>query len=71
MLDFQKFIEWTFLAVIGGGVAWSASFLSKISDSVTELNIKLATVLERSEWHGKELEDYSSRIIALERHKKA
>jgi hypothetical protein len=69
MLDFNKFVEWAFLAIIGGSVAWASRFLGKISCSISELNSKIATVLERSEWHGRELKDHSKRIDRLENKK--
>jgi hypothetical protein len=68
-MDFDKFVEWAFMAIIGGGVAWSASFLSKISSSITQLNTRLATVLERTAWLGKEVENLDNRIVHLERNK--
>lgn len=65
-MDFGKFVEWAFLAIIGGSVAWSAGFLSRISQSVTELNVKLATIMERLSWQSRELDDHGNRIRKLE-----
>lgn len=70
MMDFQKFIEWAFMAILSGGVIWAASFLGKISQSINELNEKVAIILTRSDGHEKQISSLSERVHTLETHPK-
>jgi hypothetical protein len=65
-MEFDKFIEWGFLGLIGAGVGWAALFLQKISQSIGELNVHVGTILEKTAWHEKELDDHDGRIKKLE-----
>jgi hypothetical protein len=56
-------VEYFFLAMVTGGVAWAAR-------SIDKLNKNIAMLLERSSWHERELEDHSHRIGRLENKKK-
>ena len=66
MDDFTKFVEWGFYGIMAGGVGWSATFLSKISKSISELNVQVAKILERTAWQQQELEKHEERIGRLE-----
>lgn len=66
MMDFTKFVEWAFLLIISGSITWCAAFLSKISQSVGNLNIKLAVVLERLAYQEKEINNHGNRLNRLE-----
>lgn len=65
-MAFEKFIEWAFMAVLSGGVVWSTRFLSKISKSISILNIQIAGIVERSEWLKKGIEDLDDRVTRVE-----
>lgn len=65
-LTFQKFIEWAFMALVGGGVAFCAKFLCDLSRNVAKLNESFGVILERMAWHEKELERHGERIERLE-----
>ncbi len=65
-VEFGKFVEWGFMAVLTGGVAFSTKFLGKISKSVSDLNTQIAVILERMNWHQREIESHGSRISKLE-----
>jgi hypothetical protein len=69
-MDFDKFVLWAFMAIMGGGVGWSATFLARISKSISQLNVSVATVIERTAWHQKELENHDHRITHLEEKRK-
>lgn len=66
-MHFNQFVDWAFLGIIGGSLSWCVGFLSKISKSVSELNTKLAVVLERVDFHSKALDTQDKRISHLEK----
>lgn len=61
--EFEKFVSWSFLAVVSGGIAWGAN-------SIDKLNKNIAILLERVAWHGREIQDHSHRLTRLEDKKK-
>lgn len=65
--DFQKFVEWAFMAIVSGGIGFGARFLAKLSKSIDTLNQNMATVAEKTTWHEKTLERHDDRIGTLER----
>lgn len=62
----KEFIQWGLQALLGGAVVYAAAKLSKITDSVDDLNKSIATILERTSWHEKELNKQDDRISSLE-----
>lgn len=66
-MSFDKFIQWAFLGLVSGGVVYGMRFAAVISKSIGELNIKLATLLERTAGHSREIEEHTGRINRLER----
>lgn len=63
MMHFQSFVEWVFLGVLSGGVY----ILWLMSQSLSDLNTKIAILLEKQEQQGKILEDHEERIREGER----
>ncbi len=55
-MEFDKFIEWGFMGVVGGGITWSATILQKIQKNISDLNSQVAVILEKTKWHEKEIE---------------
>lgn len=66
-MNFSNFIEWAFQGLIAGAVVYGVNALSKLRDSIEELNSKIATILEKNIWHERALEDHDDRIRVLER----
>lgn len=66
MEQFEKFVDWGFMALLSGGVAYAARFLSKLQTSVAKLNEQIATILERTSWHQREIENHEHRLSSLE-----
>lgn len=63
---FQQFVDWAFLSIIGGGVAFGAKFLGDLSRNVASLNEKLTGLIERVGWHEKEIRRLSENTERLE-----
>jgi len=68
-MEFSKFIEWAFYGVISGGIYIIAQSINSMKASVIELNVKLATVIEKVSYHEKALDDHHDRIRDLEKNK--
>jgi len=52
-MDFNAFKEWVFLGLLAGGVG----ILYTLKQSVEELNIKMAVIIERMSNHEKRIEN--------------
>jgi hypothetical protein len=68
-LTFPHFIQWAFYGLITFFAFDLKTTMKELKDSALALNIKLATVLERTESHKEKLEDHSDRLLQLEREK--
>lgn len=63
--DYSQFVSWAFQGLLGAAVIYAASTLAKLRDSVDELNLKMATIIEKMSWHEKEIETIKSDITLL------
>jgi hypothetical protein len=68
-LSFINFVQWAFYGLITYFAFDLKATMKELKDSALALNIKLATVLERTESHKEKLEDHSDRLLQLEREK--
>lgn len=66
MVEWQKFVEWLFYALISGVAFYGVSILSRLKESVDKLNATVATILEKTTWHEKEITRLEKRIDTLE-----
>lgn len=55
-MEFKDFVQWLFYALISGCSVYLTSILSGLKLSVDELNIKMATIIERVSHHEKRIE---------------
>jgi len=69
MADYNSFVQWGFQVLIVGicgyGVIIVKDALTKLNDSVEQLNIKVAEVIEKTAWHEKWLERHEGEIKDL------
>lgn len=65
--NFQHFVEWCFYGVLGGASVYAVSILGSMKDSIDKLNEKIAVIIEKTQWHEKELERHNYRISNLEK----
>lgn len=66
----DKLIERAFFALMAGLLSFAVSALQTISHSITELNEKVAVLIEQSNTHRAEIDRLSNRVSELERKKR-
>jgi hypothetical protein len=67
MTDWANFFDWAAKGILGGICMYGVHILSQMKNSIDSLNEKVARIIERTEWHSKELEKLEERIITIER----
>lgn len=67
MMEFNNFVEWVFYALLSGAVIYGVGILKGLKNAVETLNVSVATIIEKTSWHEKELERLDKRIRDLER----
>lgn len=65
-LNFSQFVGWVFQALLLAVGSWGVSELSALSESVQQLNVKMAVVLERDANRSNEILEIKSRLVKLE-----
>ena len=65
-MEFSNFLTWGFTGLLSGILVYAVKVLTDIKLSVEELNERMATIIEKTFWHEKEMEKMSNRILALE-----
>lgn len=67
MESWELFASWASKALLGGICLYGVNILKELKDSIDELNKQVAQVIERTDWHTKELARLDIRISTLER----
>lgn len=65
-MEFSNFLTWGFTGLLSGILVYAVKVLTDIKRSVEELNERMATIIEKTFWHEKEMEKMSARISSLE-----
>lgn len=65
-MQFNEFLTWGFTGLISGILIYGVKVLQDIKSSVDELNERMATIIEKTAWHEREMEKMSNRIVSLE-----
>lgn len=65
-MEFSNFLTWGFTGLLSGILVYAVKVLTDIKRSVEELNERMATIIEKTFWHEKEMEKMSNRIVLLE-----
>ena len=66
MNDWTHFFDWASKGVISFVCTYGVHVLSKMHHSIVSLNQKMAKLLERTEWHSKELKKLDVRVTRIE-----
>jgi hypothetical protein len=65
-MNFDTFLSWGFTGLISGILIYGVKVLQDIKSSVEQLNERMATIIEKTQWHEKEMERLNSRISVIE-----
>lgn len=65
-IDFTSFVDWAIKGSVGGICAYGVHLLSQMKNSIDLLNDKMAKIIERTEWHTREIDKLEYRINKLE-----
>ena len=65
-MNFDSFLSWGFTALLSGVLVYGVKILQDIKNSVDELNERMATIIEKTAWHEREMEKMSTRISEIE-----
>jgi len=57
-MDFQAFVSWCFYGLIGGCAVYGVAILAKMNESIQDLNVKIAVVIEKTGSHEKRLDKH-------------
>ena len=63
--NFEQFIVWTFYGVVSFSAIFGVKVLTKLTQSIDQLNIKMAEILQTSAWHEKTLDRHENKIQDL------
>ena len=66
MQDYTHFVEWAFFGLVGGSAVYGVSILAHLKLSIDTLNERVATIIEKTAWHERELRRQDERIQKLE-----
>lgn len=62
----EQWVAWAFQGVITGAIIYGVGEIKGLRGSIESLNAQLATIIEKTTWHQKELDRHEERIHALE-----
>jgi hypothetical protein len=65
-MEYADFVQWVFYGVIGGSTVYGVSILQKMGKSIEQLNVNVAVLLERTNFHERQIEKHDDRISKLE-----
>lgn len=65
-MEWNLFVDWAFKAILGGIVFYGVHVLSEMKKSIDTLNSKVSQMIERTEWHTKEIDRLEFRISRIE-----
>lgn len=65
-MQFSEFLTWGFTGLISGILIYGVKVLQDIKSSVEQLNERMATIIEKTQWHEKEMERLNGRINSIE-----
>lgn len=68
-MDFQKFSEWAFQLILSGSFLYAVGELRGLRTSVEKLNSTIASLIEKTTNHEKQLDKHEERIHDLENHR--
>jgi len=68
-MEFAKFVEWVFYGLIGGCAVYGVAILSKMNESIQDLNVKIAVVIEKTGSHEKRLDKHDDLFESIKKNR--
>lgn len=65
-MQFNDFLTWGFTGLISGILIYGVKVLQDIKSSVEQLNERMATIIEKTAWHEREMERINAKINLME-----
>lgn len=65
-MKFPEFIDWAIKAILGGACVYAVNLLSQMKSSIDHLNDQVARIIERTEWHSKDIDKLDKRVDRME-----
>lgn len=65
-MDWSSFADWALKALMAGVLAYGVKVLTQMRKSLDRLNEKVATIIEKTAWHQKELDRHDQRLSLIE-----
>lgn len=62
----MDFTDWMIKGLVGGIALYAVKILTEMKKSLDSVNNKMAAMVERSEWHSKEIERIEKRVNRVE-----
>lgn len=66
MNDWNNVLDWAAKAVLGLIISQGVKVLSEMKKSVDKLNVQVGTIIERTDWHSKEIDRLDARVNRME-----
>ena len=64
--QWEQFLDWGLKALLGAICVQGVNILSQMKKSIDDLNSKVAIIIEKTDWHSKELDKLENRVTKLE-----
>lgn len=65
-MSWAEFADWAIKATLGGICFYGVNILSQMKNSIDGLNDKVSTIIERTEWHSRDIEKLDKRVTRVE-----
>lgn len=62
MFEFKDFVQWAFYGLISSCFIYLTTILAGLRTSVEELNIKMATIIEKTSNHERRIEKLEDKV---------
>jgi hypothetical protein len=64
-MEFSQFIEWCFLGILSASSVYGVKVLASLNNSIQDLNVKIAVVIEKVSSHEKRLDKHEEQLEML------
>ena len=61
-IEFKDFINWAFMALLAGCVMYAVEAVKDLNNAVQTNNEHIATLIERTSWHGQKFISHEKRL---------